>query len=636
MNSGTKTNFSWLHEFIFLRSNFIKHVFLGCCWVLASTWGMAQTELQSSEQAEFTEIEDTIQYANYLQREMEDIITDTTLQGNFHTTGLIEDHWPHLMTLGYSGSPVYGPQYHIPENAGWNLGFHAFDPYRKNFEDLLFIRDGLPITKVTYLQTPQVNQSIFNGYFARKINDVSFAIDHNRYNYTGDYLNQKSFNTIFHTGLTMEKEKWYGYFLFASEVFQQNNNGGITTDSLYFGSQEDIYDNRSAYPVQFQNGLSRDDSKSGRAGLMFKALRFRNYGVNVGAQVDASQRQISITSEGPKEKDSFFPNYKITGVNGLNTYLKNTSVLPAAVVEFSDSARSVFTLRSLTGIHLNQLKFIDQSRNWQEFVQQGDLNFQSAYIDLNSHLDLRIFDNNVYFDLSGEIATNWKGFGVSGQAALKRTAAPWLYRYQTFSGDVLWDNSPPSMFTQLLGGAIRYKSEKIEARVTLTQLFQSNLSYLNERGIPDTINNQTSVSLTPELNLHLGIFHLENELALNSSDAVHPYYPTLSGRHSVYIEDKWFKNRMHLNLGISVYWKNAHQGYYYLPYVQSFVPGTQTMAAEYRVNPFFSFRVRTFKFFVRMENSNLFWQKKTILYDTYHYPLMDPAMRLGIEWIFRD
>ncbi len=605
-------------------------------WFLTTPWVVAQTELQSSEQSESTEINDTIQYTDYQLRAKDDIITDTTLQGNFHTLGPIEDQWPHLMTLGYSGSPVYGPQYYIPKDAGWDLGYRAFDPYRKKFDDLLFIQDGLPITKVTYIQTPQVNQSIFDGYFARKINDVSFALDHNRYNYTGDYLNQKSYNTIFHTGLTFDKEKWYGYILFASEVFQQNNNGGITTDSLYFGPQQDIYDNRAGYPVQFQNGLSRDDSKTGRAGFMLKALRFRNYGVNIGARVDVGQRQISTTSEAPRTEEAFFPAYNISGVDGLNTYLKKTSVLPGAVLEFSDSARSVFTLRSLTGIHLNQLNFTDDSENWQEFVQQGDLNFQSEYIDLSSHLDLRIFDNNLYFDLSGEIGTNWRGFGVSGHAALKRTAAPWLFRYQNFSGDKIWANSPPSMFTQLLGGTIQYESEKLTAGISLSQLFQSNLSYLNEQGLPDTINQQTSVTISPELRLHLGIFHLENELAFRSSDGVHPYYPTLSGRHSIYIEDKWFKNRMHLNLGLTVYWKNAHQAYYYLPYTQSFVPANQMLAGEYRVHPFFAFRVRTFKFFVRMENSNLFWQKNTILYDTYHYPLMDPALRLGIEWIFRN
>lgn len=616
-------------------SNNYKKLFIFISWMMITSVSFAQEEFQSSEQKEFTEIHDTIHYSNYLQQEMEDNVTDTTLQGNFHTSGRIENQWPWLMTLGYSGSPVYGPHYYIPQDAGWDLGFHAFDPYRRNFDDLLFISEGLPITKVTYIQTPQVNQSIFDGYFARKINDLSFALNHTRFNFTGDYLNQRSFNTIFHTGLTFDKNKWFGYILFASEVFQQNNNGGITTDTLFFGENQDIYENRAGYPIQFRNGVSRDDSKFGRAGFMLKALRFRNYGINVGVQVDARQRQLSVTAESPADHD-FFPVYRITGIQGLNSYMKNTSVLPGAVVEFSDTARSNFTLRSLTGIHINQLKFIDQSKNWQEFVQQGNLSFQSSYMDLASHLDLRIFDNNLYFDLSGEIATKWRGFSLSGNAALKRTAAPWLYRHQTFAGDVFWENSPPSMFTQLLGGAISYKSPVLEASVELSQLFQTNLSYLNQQGLPTTLNNQTSVSLTPKLKLHLGIFHIENEMTLFSSDDIHPFYPVFTGRHSLYLEDKWFRNRMHINLGFALYWKNSHSAYYYLPYVQSFIPGGQSLPGEYRVNPFFAFRVRTFKFFVRMEHSNLFWQKEKILYDTYLYPLRDPALRMGIEWIFRD
>lgn len=599
-----------------------------------SLW--AQGQLQGTEQGIATEVNDTIQYADYLQREKEDVITDTTLQGNFHTAGIIEDHWPHLMTLGYSGSPVYGPHYYIPRDAGWDLGFHAFDPYRKNFDDMLFIKEGLPITKVTYIQTPQVNQSIFNGYFARKFKDLSFALDHNRYNFTGDYLNQRSFNTIFHTGLTIDKDKWYGYILFASEVFQQNNNGGITTDSLYFGPQQEVYENRAGYPIQFRNGVSRDDSKTVRSGWMLKALRFQEYEVNAGFQIDYRQRQLSVTSEGSMLETDFFPEYQLDGINGLNTYIKKTGILPAAILEFSDSTKSVFTLRSLTGIHLNKLEFIDVTRDWQEFVQQGDLSFSTSFLDLNAHLDLRIFDNNLFFDLSGELRTDWRGFAISARAALMRTPGPWLYRYQNFAGDPLWNLDPPSPFTQLLRGTIEYNSDRIEVRLGLTQLFQSNLSYLNLEGLPDTLNNQTSVSLTPELNLHLGIFHLENELALFSSENIIPAYPTLSGRHSIFIEDKWFKDRMHLNVGFTVYWKNSHDASYYLPYAQSFIPAGQTLPSEYRVNPFFAFRVRTFKFFVRMENSNLFWQQEKILYDNYHYPLLDPTMRMGIEWIFRN
>src|SRR5690606_30913565 len=157
----------------------------------------------------------------------------------------------------------------------------------------------------------------------------------------------------------------------------------------------------------------------------------------------------------------------------------------------------------------------------------------------------------------------------------------------------------------------------------LTQQFQSNLSFLNHLGLPDTLDNQTSVLILPQLHAHLGIFHIENEVSLFASDHQLPDYPTLSGKHTLYIEDKWFKNRMHLNLGFTVYWKNEHESSYYLPFVQSFIPADHMLPAEYRIHPFFAFRVRTFKFFVRMENSNLLWQKNKILFDNYHYPLME-------------
>ncbi|HLT94461.1 MAG TPA: putative porin [Membranihabitans sp.] len=605
-----------------------------------TVWGQRQIQGQApqpttrSGQGTAEVINDTIQYMDYLQGEMQDRITDTTLRGNFHSTGYIEEHWPYLLNLGYSGSPLYNPSYYVPRGAGWDVGFQAFEPYRKDFRDMVFIQNGQPITKVTYYQTPQVNQSIFSGYFARKFDDLSFALDHNRYNFTGDYLNQRSFNTIFHTGLTLDKARWYSYFLFSSEVFQQNNNGGITTDSLYFGPQRDIYENRAGYPIRFRNGISRDDQKHALAGWMLKALRFQQYEVNAGIQLDLVQRQISMNStSSPME---FFPDFAVEGVDGINSYLKHVHALPAAIIEFSDSTKSAFTLRSLTGLRINQIQFIDQKPNWQEFVQQGDLSFHTHFLALQAHLDLRIYNNNVYFDINGDLATDWKGFEVSGHAAIKRNPAPWLFRYQNFAGTTLWNHDPPSMFTQLLGGSIGYESDRLTARIALTQQFQSNLSFLNHLGLPDTLDNQTSVLILPQLHAHLGIFHIENEVSLFASDHQLPDYPTLSGKHTLYIEDKWFKNRMHLNLGFTVYWKNEHEASYYLPFVQSFIPADHMLPAEYRIHPFFAFRVRTFKFFVRMENSNLLWQKNKILFDNYHYPLMDPTTRMGIEWIFRN
>src|SRR5690606_24603585 len=107
----------------------------------------AQGQLQNTQQPGYTEVIDTIQYVDYIQRTMEDVVTATTLRGSCHTAWAIGAHWPYLMTLGCSGSPVYNPFYHIPPDAGWNPGCHAFDPYRKEFGDTLFIKDGLPIPK---------------------------------------------------------------------------------------------------------------------------------------------------------------------------------------------------------------------------------------------------------------------------------------------------------------------------------------------------------------------------------------------------------------------------------------------------------------------------------------------------------
>lgn len=605
-------------------------------FILVALWMNVMTSAAQNEPTALPqsgeEASDTIDYINFRRQAMVDVITDTTLAGNFHTADAIERDWPYIMDLGYSGSPVYSPHYFIPADAGWNPGFHAFDHYRKRFDDLLFVKNGMPITKLTYVQTPQVNQSIFDGYFSRRFEDMSFALNHQRYNFTGDYLNQRSFNTIFHTGLTIDKERWLGYLLFASEVFDQSNNGGISSAEFYGNP---VYENRSAFPVRFRNAASRDDTKKGKAGMMLKTIRFGKYGVNTGIELDLEQRMISMNSARP-DSSGYFPDYTFRRQEGFNSFSKHRSFSPGVVLEFSDSTHSSLQLRSTTGLNINSLQDISRQRNWQEFVQKGDLGFRSEYIDADAHLDLRIFNNNVYFDLKGNLSTRWRGFGVSGYVGLQRTATPLIFYNQNFSGESIWNQDPPAAFHQILGGALHYEAKNLQIKVNLEQIFQQNVSFFNEKGLPSVISDQTIISFTPELGLHLGIFHFKNHVSFFPSENILPYYPTLSGRHTLFIEDKWFKNRMHINLGFTAFWKNSHPAAYYLPYTQSFVPTNQRIEAEYRLSPFFAFRVKTFKFFVRMENLNLFWQQNQAFYDVYHYPQPDPMLRMGIEWLFRN
>lgn len=591
-----------------------------------------QSEMTPNAPSGTAEKPDTVDYINFRQKSMADIITDTTLNGNFYTSDRLDRDWPYVMNIGYSGSPVYTPYYYLPQGAGWTTGLNAFEPYRKPFEDLLFVEKGMPITKLTYIQTPRVNQSIFDGYFARKFEDISFALNHNRYNFTGDYLNQRSFNTIFNTGITIDKEKSYSYFLFASEVFQQSNNGGIS-DARFYGNP--IYDNRAAFPVRFRNATTRDDTKKGKAGYMLKALQFGRYGVNTGLEIDLSSRTVSMNTERPDSAD-YFQKYIFLRSDGFNSYMKQSSFFPGVVLEFSDSTHSAFELRSVTGLNISSLDFINNSRKWQEFVQQGNLGWRTKFLNVEGLLDLRIFNKNVYFDLQGQVETDWRGFGVAGYGAVKRTAAPLVFYEQNFAGITLWNENPSAAFSQVLGGALHYTSEKMTANIKLEQLYQQNISYFDEEGMPAVLHDQTSLSLQPEMRIEFGKFRLENQLAFYLSENTLPSYPTLSGRHTLFMEDKWFKNRMHINLGVNVYWKNGHPAYYYLPYVQSFVPTEHRIEAEYRAYPFFAFRVKTFKFFIRYENINQMWQKDHAFYDNYHYPLTDPTMRMGIEWLFRN
>src|SRR5690625_5377860 len=193
------------------------------------------------------------------------------------------------------------------------------------------------------------------------------------------------------------------------------------------------------------------------------------------------QRMISMNSEQP-DSSSYYPFYEFRRQDGFNTFMKHQSFFPGVVLEFSDSTHSAFQLRSTTGINISSLEDISHQRKWQEFVQKGDLDFRSPYINAAAHLDLRIFNQNIYFDLKGNLSTEWKGFGVNGYAGLQRSAAPLVFYRQSFSGESLWDQSPPAAFHQILGGSLQYNRSRLEIKATLEQIFQQNVSFFNKEG----------------------------------------------------------------------------------------------------------------------------------------------------------
>ncbi|GAA5219529.1 putative porin [Membranihabitans marinus] len=591
----------------------------------------AQSEEGGRSEHSHPVVNDTIQYSNYQYKSMVDNVTDTMLNGNFNHIDAVEKKWPYESQLGYSGSPRNGVYTTLPRDASWSLGFNAFDVYRKNFSDLLFIQEGLPITKATYVQTPQVNQSIFNGFFARKFNNLSFSIDHQRYNFTGDYDNQQSYNTIFHTGAIYREGKWSAHFLFASEVFQQSNNGGIITDSLYASPD---YSNRISITTVLEDGRTRDDTKKGSLGLLYNALSIDNYIGSIGGGIDISQRVVTMSS-GPPNDSTYYLAYQEDDT-GINSFIEKNSFFPHAIIELSDTSKSRFTLESKTGIGIHQVQYGERTDPWQAFVQKAKLNFNSNYFTLLSNLDLQIFNDNLYFTIDGELAGHWKGFEVRGFGQINRTISPWIFHRYDISGQLIWDGQPQSQFSQILGGQISYHRPNLKADLRVEQIFQDNLPYFNTQGLPDQLNNQISIIASPSLSVKLGLFHLKNKISYQHFDNNILGIPELSGRHEIFIEDHWFKRNMHINLGFIAYWKTQHDASYYLPYVQSFIPTGETLPSDYRIDPFFAFRVKTFKLFVRGENMQLLWDGDTPTYDIYHYPLLDPTIRLGIEWIFRD
>jgi len=91
---------------------------------------------------------------------------------------------------------------------------------------------------------------------------------------------------------------------------------------------------------------------------------------------------------------------------------------------------------------------------------------------------------------------------------------------------------------------------------------------------------------------------------------------------------------LQLKIGVDVYYNSKYAAYAYNPVVNQFYIQNQEMLGDYfYLDPFVSFRIKTFRMFFRLENAGSSFEIGSYFY-ALHYPMPDRVLRMGISWDF--
>lgn len=578
--------------------------------------------------------------------------TDTTLN-NFEI-------YTSQYTLGNTGLPFVPVLFNTPlQPMGFFYGQNYVDGYFYADSSVRYFNTRGPYTQFYYVSDPQIHQ-FFQFTYAQNIGkNLDIAIGFKRIRSEGNYLNQSTnlnqltIDANYHTK---------HYLLFADviyDVYKFQQNGGIGSDTDLGSS---LYSNRGTVPVNLNYASSE---------IFEQSFHIKQY-YFLGFKTDDSL----------KEKSLFYISHSMRLAGHSNVFSDNSGndsgffTYPLyrlyAPVTYDSMRYNEFSNDLSVGSGTGWTNFLhweagikDQWVHFRDYIGQNPVSengvvlvstqelSSNIYTNLISHARIyNAFDSGkVLVDLSGQYIVGGSqqgdeqaiaqiGLKIDSNRFLKLTGTysnqspPLLY--QLYQGNnINWSNQFQNTTTSSI--ALTYYDKQWKLGITLQATRMSNMLYFDS-------NTAQPMQYAPAFTVYCaGItkefkiykFHwVTSEKLQYVADSIPLRLPRLVTENSIFFESYLFHHAMLLRLGADFYYNTAYYGYAYMPVTNQYYLENSTQFGNYLyVDPFVSFRIKTFRMFVKLENST----QGLVPYNYYyalHYPMPDRTLRFGIAWDF--
>lgn len=276
----------------------------------------------------------------------------------------------------------------------------------------------------------------------------------------------------------------------------------------------------------------------------------------------------------------------------------------------------------------------------QNLFLTGQLNFSPGErLRIRTYGHLGIGANAGDFRLSGELFLNLKKIGNLRLEVVNQLYSPSLlhHRFYVTQTEIWKNNFNKTLETSLTG---TYSLPSFYFSVSGQYHLLSNLVYFGMDGLPKQSGAFSIFQLMVRKDFHLGVLHSENWAGLQQTTSDVLPLPQFYSRHSLYLQKKIFKKVMLAKIGLDARLASGYTPPSYQPLTGQFYLQTgQTLPFTPLLDAHLSFKVKTFRFFFKIENL-LPLATRTYYFQTADYPLpyglSDGGMRMGISWRLVD
>ncbi|MCF8246297.1 MAG: putative porin [Saprospiraceae bacterium] len=610
-----------------------------------------------------------------------------------------EYDFANLGNLGSAARPLF---FQPTWRRGFDVGLHQFDIYQTSTADIRYYKITQAYTKADFSKGATQNDAQFNVQFSRNFADgLNFSIEHRRINNLGAYDTQKATTSSVATGMWYHPKKgnYDVYFSFVSNSIEQQDNGGAAEDlstAFFDAYQVDVhlanantrYANRELAYTQYirlngrrKVGSSTVGSGQSEPGSPKDSLSTR---LTNSSKIDSASHRPSSTASNPQSairnpqpkraftlyhqiawhKDSYkfsdtspdstFYGDFMVDKRGLRHYLEvrkleNTFKLQTFKLHQqttdSTSNRALPKESDLLEIGLvHRLNFLKQepvdTGAIQNLFLTARLNFSPGdRLRLNTYAHLGIGANAGDYRVSGELFLNLKKIGTLRLEAVNQLYSPSLLPQRFYvTQEEMWKNDFGKTLETSLSGT--YSLPQFKFSVGGKSHLLNNLVYFDEAGRPQQSGTFSILQLTAKKDFTLGPLHLDNSAYLQQTTSDVLPLPQFYSKHSLFLEGKIFKKVMLTKIGVDARLTAAYTPPSYNPLIGQFeLQDTQSLPFTPLLDAFLSVRVKTFRFFFKIENV-LATPLRTYYYQTADYPMpfgyTNGGMRLGISWRLVD
>lgn len=596
-------------------------------------------------------------YFHAQQPERQYVLSDTTLDNHFQQYLKTRTRNNEFAYLGYAGSAARPLVWQVRNRMGFDLGFHQFDIYLFKNQDFKYYNNRKSFSQGKWTFRSLGNDSNldfeFGGHYKK---DVFLSLNWHRINTNtvGAYKfsNQSAVNSNW--GMSVgQLGKRYNWFLsFASNGFQQGDNGGIVNDAALKNADTTLIGGLKSIPTKLLNNVLN-------TAYTTRDVQWRHsWRLN---QSDSSTRNFQLTHQ---------INYRITKYKAyakLSSLTKNDSTFFGDLLNYNKGVRLFASIQNVENqfiisstkkslrdaissagntfeAGLRHQWFSIDLENGQERIQNlfafANLNFNTFQrFQLNTYAHLGLLPANAgEYRAEGTIFFDLKPIGNLEAKLVQQRYQPTLMERQFYNvRQEVWSNDFKKLFETSLSAT--YRLPKIGFTAEAAYHLINNYIYFNENLKPTQEKNAVSIL---QLNLSESFkfkhFGFENFVSIQKSASESVHLPTVLGKHGIFLEGKIFRKKVMLaRIGLDFRYTTDYKADIYHPFIGQFYWQNKENIPFYpSCDAYISAKVTKTRVFVKIENLTRSIYKKEVYYLVPYYPMYDVYFRIGVQRKFTD